>query len=364
MPFDLTKLIRPDIAAMEPYNPILPFDVLSTRLGRPPEEIVKLDANENPYGPSPRIYEALASEVHYHIYPDPDNNILRDAISRYLGMDKSYIVAGHGADELIDLSMRLLIQPGDVVINCPPTFGMYSFDTNLNNGKLVSIARHPDFSVDFEAIQTAISNAARPKLLFVTSPNNPDGGVLSDGELRRLLTLPVVVILDEAYVEFFGPSRAKWVTEFENLVVLRTFSKWAGLAGLRVGYGVFPKSIVSHLRKIKQPYNVNLAATVAASTSLNDVAYLMGNVAKILREREQLYQQLTRFDFLRPHPSQANFILCHVLARDARQLKLELEEKGVLVRHFSTPRLNNYIRISVGKPNHTAKLLSALRELA
>ena len=124
MRFDLTKLIRPDIAAMETYTPILPFDVLSARLGRPPEEIIKLDANENPYGPSPRIYQALANERYYHIYPDPDNNVLREALSQYLSVDKSHIIAGHGADELIDLIMRLFIQPGDVVIDCPPTFGM------------------------------------------------------------------------------------------------------------------------------------------------------------------------------------------------------------------------------------------------
>ena len=175
MPFDLTKFVRPEITEMEAYTPILPFDVLSKRLGRSPEEIIKLDANENPYGPSPHIYEALASERYYHIYPDPGNTMLREALSRYLSIDKSRIMVGHGADELIDLIMRLFIQPGDAVIDCPPTFGMYSFDTALNGGHLMNIPRRSDFSVDIDAIESTVGKAPNVKLLFLTSPNNPDG---------------------------------------------------------------------------------------------------------------------------------------------------------------------------------------------
>ena len=364
MPFDLTKLVRPEIAEMGAYTPILPFDVLSKRLGRSPEEIVKLDANENPYGPSPRIYDTLASERYYHIYPDPGNNMLRDALSRYLGIDKSRIMVGHGADELIDLIMRLLIQPGDAVIDCPPTFGMYSFDTGLNGGVLINIPRKPDFSVDIDAVESTVAKAPNVKLLFLTSPNNPDGGILSDAHLSRLLDLPIAVILDEAYVEFHGTSRVKSALEYENLIVLRTFSKWAGLAGLRVGYGVFPEAIMPQLWKIKQPYNVNVAGTVAALASLDDAEHLMGTVARIIKERERLYRELAQLDFLQPYPSQANFILCRVVDRDARQLKLDLEGRGILVRYFSKPGLTDHIRISIGRPDQTDLLVTALRDLS
>ena len=364
MPFDLTKLVRPEIAEMDAYTPILPFDVLSKRLGRSPEEIIKLDANENPYGPSPRIYEALANERYYHIYPDPGNNMLREALSRYLSIDKSRIMVGHGADELIDLIMRLLIQPGDVVIDCPPTFGMYSFDTGLNGGVLKNIPRSPDFSADIDAIESTIAMSPNVKLLFLTSPNNPDGGILNDDDLRRLLDLPIAVILDEAYVEFHGTSRVNWVMEHENLIVLRTFSKWAGLAGLRVGYGVFPEAVMPQLWKIKQPYNVNVAGTVAALASLNDVEHLMGTVGKVVKERDRLYRALNQLEFLRPYPSQANFILCRVVDRDARQLKLDLEERGILVRYFSKPGLTDHIRISIGRPDQTDALLDTLGDLS
>ena len=356
------NLVRSNIADMAPYTPIVPFDVLSKRLGIPAEDIVKLDANENPYGPSPSVYSALANEKDYHIYPDPDSTALRQALSEYTGIDATHIIAGQGADELIDLIVRLFVTPGDAVINCPPTFGMYRFDTELNGGKIIDVERKADFSLDIETIvETANSGDGNTKILFITSPNNPDGSVLSDVCLRQLLQLPLIVVLDEAYIEFAGGSRVDWVLEHENLVVLRTFSKWAGLAGLRVGYGIFPPWIISHLLKIKQPYNVNVAGSAAAVASLADVRQLQVNIRKIVEERERLYSALRNFDFLEPYPSEANFILSRVVGRDAAGLKAALAARGILIRYFNTPRLQDHVRISVGKPAQTSVLLDALK---
>ena len=357
------NLIRPDIADMAPYTPIVPFDVLSQRLGIPAEDIIKLDANENPYGPSPRVYQALADETYYHIYPDPDSSSLRQALSQYIGVEATHIVAGHGADELIDLVIRLFVAHGDAVINCPPTFGMYRFDTELNGGNIIDIERKEDFSLDTESVVDLAANNKNIKLVFITSPNNPDGGILDDACLRQLLQLPLIVVLDEAYVEFAGGSRANWVLEHENLIVLRTFSKWAGLAGLRVGYGIFPHWILSHLLKIKQPYNVNVAGATAALASLSDVSQLQENVGKIVAERGRLYAALQAFDFLKPYPSEANFILSRVIGRDAAELKATLAERGILIRYFDTPGLRNHVRISVGTPSQTSVLLEALSTL-
>ena len=354
------NFVRPDIAGMAPYTPIVPFDVLSQRLGIAPENIIKLDANENPYGPSPRVYKALANETYYHIYPDPDSTSLRRALSRYTGIDASHIVVGHGADELIDLIIRLFIAPGDAVINCPPTFGMYHFDTELNGGKIIEIGRKADFSLDTQSVVERAQTDQNAKIIFLTSPNNPDGGTLDAACLRELLQLPLIVVLDEAYIEFAGGSRADWVLAHENLIVLRTFSKWAGLAGLRVGYGIFPEWILSHLLKIKQPYNVNLAGTAAALASLSDVDYLRENVKKIVAERGRLYEALRGFDFLEPYPSEANFILARVIGRDAAELKTKLAEQGLLIRYFNKPGLRDHIRISVGTPSQTSALLRGL----
>ena len=357
------NLIRRDIADMASYTPIVPFDVLSQRLGIPAEDIIKLDANENPYGPSRRVYEALADETYYHIYPDPDSSSLRQALSQYIGVEASHIVAGHGADELIDLIIRLFIAHGDAVVNCPPTFGMYRFDTELNGGSIIDIERKEDFSLDTESVVDLAANNRNIKLIFITSPNNPDGGILDDACLQQLLQLPLIVVLDEAYIEFAGGSRANWVLEYENLIVLRTFSKWAGLAGLRVGYGIFPHWILSHLLKIKQPYNVNVAGGTAALASLSDVSQLQENVGKIVAERGRLYTALQAFDFLEPYPSEANFILSRVIGRNAAELKSTLAERGILIRYFDTPGLRNHVRISVGTPSQTSILLEALSTL-
>ncbi len=354
------NLIRPDIADMASYTPIVPFDVLSQRLGIPAEDIIKLDANENPYGPSRRVYEALADETYYHIYPDPDSSSLRQALSQYIGVEASHIVAGHGADELIDLIIRLFIAHGDAVINCPPTFGMYRFDTELNGGSIIDIERKADFSLDTQSVVDLAANNRNIKLIFITSPNNPDGGILDDACLQQLLQLPLIVVLDEAYIEFAGGSRANWVLEHANLIVLRTFSKWAGLAGLRVGYGIFPHWILSHLLKIKQPYNVNVAGGTAALASLSDVSRLQENVRKIVAERGRLYTALQAFGFLEPYPSEANFILSRVIGRDAAELKATLAKRGILIRYFDTPGLRNHVRISVGTPSQTSILLEAL----
>jgi histidinol-phosphate aminotransferase len=362
------KLLRPDIRSMEPYTPIVPFEVLSARLGRSPEEIIKLDANENPYGPSPRALDALAKGAFYHIYPDPESNALREAISRYTRLPKQYILPGIGADELIDLVLRAVVSPGDVVIDCPPSFGMYPFSTAVNAGRYVAVPRRDDFSLDVAGIEEAVANHPAAKVLFLCSPNNPDGSLIDDPTLLRLLELPVLIVLDEAYIDFAEadgfPSRIDWVMSRDNLVVLRTFSKLAALAGLRVGYGAFPDWLLPHLWKIKQPYNVNVAASLAAIASLADADRLQENVRRIVTERERLVQALTSFTFLDPYPSRSNFVLFRVSGGfSAAVLKQSLQDAGILVRYFQKPGLENCIRISIGRPADTDRLIAVMREI-
>jgi histidinol-phosphate aminotransferase len=369
--FKAAELIRPQVHRMRAYEPILPFEVLSEQLGLPAEEIVKLDANENPYGPLPAVAEALAQLPYAHIYPDPESRELRQALAVHHDLPVENILVGAGADELIDLIMRLFLEPGDTILDCPPTFGMYAFDADVNSAQVISIPRRPDFSLDLDTIEQAAQNA-RLKLLFLASPNNPDGSLVAADALERLLELPLVVVLDEAYIEF-APSGASHIREAAargNLIVLRTFSKWAGLAGLRVGYGVFPSGLMPHLWKIKQPYNVSVAAATAAIVSLQHADQLERIGQEIIRERERLFDALQTVPWLEPYPSQANFILCRVIAgegntgsrRDAAALKGALARTGILIRYFNKPGLNDHVRISVGKPEHTDALLAKLAE--
>jgi len=358
---DLTRLLRPDLLAMEGYEPIEPTDVLAEALGIPPERVVKLDGNENPYGPSPRALAALADARSYHIYPDPQQRKVRRALAGYLGVNEELVVAGSGSDELIDLVLRATLSPGERVIDCPPTFGMYSFSTSVCGGRVVEVPRREDFSLDLPGIEEAAGRGA--KVIFVASPNNPTGNAVSPREVEALLGLGLLVVVDEAYVEFGGESLVSRVPEQERLVVLRTFSKWAGLAGLRAGYGVLPPALASLLLRIKPPYNLNVAAQVAVLASLEDVDLLRERVASLVRERQRLYRGLERVAFLRPYPSQANFLLCRVEGLEARWVRDRLAERGIFVRHFDTPLLRGYLRISVGLPEHTDALLRALKDL-
>ena len=360
-PEEILALARADLVAMPGYEPVEPVDVAACRLGIPEDQIVKLDGNENPYGPSPRVAEDLARFPYYHIYPDPEQRRAREVIAQYVGVYPEMVVAGSGSDELLDLVARLFLSPGDVVLNAPPTFGMYPFLTQLYSARLVETPRREDFSLDLPAIEAALNGGA--KLLFLASPNNPTGNTLSRDELERLLSYRKVVVVDEAYIEFAGESFVDMVEEHDNLIVARTFSKWAGLAGLRAGYSVFPRPLADIVRKIKMPYNLNAAAEAAILASLEDVATLRQRAAAIVSERERLQQHLAELSWLRPYPSQANFLLCKVRGLAAREVRDRLRDRGVLVRHFDAPGVRDCLRISVGKPEHTDRLLTALAEI-
>ncbi|MBI2918324.1 MAG: histidinol-phosphate transaminase [Chloroflexi bacterium] len=354
-------LVRGDLATLPVYQAIQSPEVLAPELGLSPEAIIKLDGNENPYGCSPRVQAALATCPYLHIYPDPAQVALRRDLSAYTGVGPEYIVAGSGSDEIIDLLLRLVLEPGDSVINAVPTFGMYDFSTRVCGGRVIEVPRKRDFQLDVEGMLAAVDG--RTKIIFVANPNNPTGTLTPVEALHPLLHAGPLLVVDEAYYEFSGQTVAARVPQHDKLVVLRTFSKWAGLAGLRVGYGLMPPGLAQHLLTIKPPYNVNMAAEVAVRESLADRDYLMGTVGAVVQERERLYSALERIPYLRPWPSQANFILCAVTRGDARSLHQALRRRGIFIRYFDTPRLRDTVRITVGRPEHTDAVVRALEEI-
>jgi len=359
---DIKKLIRPELLTMKSYAPIEPTDVLSRRAELSAGKIVKLDGNENPYGCSPKVYQALAAYPYYHNYPDPEQRELRKALEEYAGLGGQHIVCGTGSDDLIDLILRLFLKPDDEVINCPPTFGMYPFSTDVCGGRLVDVSRTEDFGLDMTGIEKALTE--RTKVIFVASPNNPTGNTTSEKAIKEVIDTGRVVVVDEAYFEFSANATvANLVPSYPNLIVLRTFSKWAGLAGLRIGYGLFPIEIAGYLMKIKQPYNASAAAQAAVLASLADIDYLRANVARIVMERERLFGKLKELGWLTPYPSQANFILCSLPEGNAQEMWRGLRKKGIFVRFFDTPGLRDCLRITVGRPEDTDALIDALKTL-
>jgi histidinol dehydrogenase len=352
---------HPYLEQIEPYQPP-DLEEAAARAGRDVEHLVRLDLNENPFGPSPRVAQALADYPGYAYYPD--YQALQRAVARYAGLTPEQVVLSNGADELIDLTTRLFVEPGQGVVICPPTFSMYRFYARVNRCRALPVPRRADFSNDVAAIEATVQKReGNARLLFLVSPGNPDGQVIPLATIRRLLALPLTVVVDEAYIEFGGESAVPLLADHENLVVIRTFSKWAGMAGLRLGYALLAPKMAGYLNRVRAPFNVNAAAERAALATFEDLENVQANVACLIRQRERLQEALAAFSWLEPLPSQANFILCRVKGRPAQEVTDALAWRGILIRRFSSPAMAGYVRISVGRPDQNDLLLETLQEL-
>ena len=358
---DITSLFRHDLRELNPYKAVDSPEALAEMAGIPPERIIKLNGNENPYGPSTRVQEALGRHQGYHIYPDAQQKASRSALEEYTGFSQDHLIVGAGADELIDLLLRATLDAGDGVIDCPPTFGMYTFSTQVNGGRLVSVPRDDRYDVDIDSLKAAIE--PNTKAIFLASPNNPTGNLVSEEVVLGLLEEDVLLVMDETYYEFSGYTVAHLASEYPNLVVLRSLSKWAGLAGLRLGYGVMHPRLQQLLMDIKQPYNISAAGEVALLASLADLAYLRHNVEAIIEERDRLSARLSAIEGISVWPSHGNFLLFDVPNDKAELVFQGLASRGIFVRYFNTPKLRDSLRISVGKPEHTDIIAEALEDI-
>ncbi len=350
------KLIRAHLVGVDTYTPVDPTEKLARRAGIRPEDVVRLNANENPFGPTPAVTEAI-QKARLHVYPDPEQRRVREALADYTGMGTEYLLAGAGSDDFIDILMRLFVAPRERVLDCVPTFGMYSFFARVADAEVHSIQRDGEFDVDVAAVADQADD--RTKIVFFASPNNPTGNMLTEEAALELLDLNLVVVVDETYYEFSGETLASLVAEHDNLVILRSLSKWAGLAGLRIGYAIAAPSVIAHLNDIKQPYNVSVAAEAALLASLEDRATLMKNVELLVAQRRRMESALDTMDGIEYSPSHGNFLLCE-FSRSGEEVYEEMATQGVFVRHFSDPRLTNHLRISAGTPEETDRLLEVL----
>lgn len=320
---------------------------------------IKADTNENPYGCTPEARAALAGVIP-SLYPDPSYIQLREALAAYCGADAGQVVPGNGADELIDLVLRATLEPGEQAVNLTPTFGMYEFFIRLNRGEVLEVPRDAAFAVPVDGVLQALT--PKTKAIFVCSPNNPSGNLLPRGDLLALLATGRLVVVDETYYEFCGQTVTPLLREYPNLAVLRTLSKWAGMAGLRLGYAVLPPDLADLLNRIRPPYNVNAAASAAALACLRRPGEALATVEKIVQERARLFARLQELEFVCPLPSEANFLLCFIREGPMASLREFLERRGIWLRWYSGPRLGRAVRITVGRPEHTDRLVAALRE--
>jgi histidinol-phosphate aminotransferase len=345
-----TAFLRPNVTTMSGYVP-----------GEQPQDqrYVKLNTNENPYPPSPHVIDSLRAAIHddLRLYPDPLANTLRDRAAAVYGLRRDNILVGNGSDELLSLIVRACIGAGDRVVFPYPTYSLYDTLVTLQDGKLIHIPYPDDFS-----LPPGLAEASG-RLTFVCHPNSPSGTPVPIPALRELArTVAGLLVVDEAYVDFADDSALPLVKEFDNLVVLRTFSKSFSLAGMRIGLAFAAPTIISALLKVKDSYNVSRLSIVAATAALEDYAWMRANVERIRRTRSDLTRELRARGFS-VLPSQSNFVLARRRGEDMEDTYLRLKSKGILIRYFPTPALRNTLRITVGTDEEIVALLQAVDEL-
>lgn len=341
MKIDIDSLVRKNIQRLKPYS--------SARDEFQGTASVFLDANENP-NPSP-----------YNRYPDPLQKELKSKISSIKKVAPENIFLGNGSDEPIDLLFRAFCEPGiDNVVIPQPTYGMYSVSANINNIEIKQVSLTPDFDLDVTAIKNCWDNNS--KLLFLCSPNNPSGNLLSREKIIELVnSFHGLVIVDEAYIDFTNqPSFSQRLNEFNNLVILQTLSKAWGLAAIRLGMCFANKAIIQVLNKIKSPYNISMLTQQIALKELEMEDRKEKWVKEILDERENLIQQLKSIkSVINVYPSDANFVLAKM--KDAKLMYQKLIEREIVVRDRSSVILcDNCLRITVGTKTENQKLLNSL----
>ncbi len=336
---------------------------IAARYGVPAEQVVNLNSNENPYPLPESVIEAIAgAAARASRYPNPAYPELKRCIASYLGTEPECIALGAGAGELISHVCTLFIEPLDRVLIPVPTYTMYAFYSMLRDASVELL--EPEEGV-YPAPDSIAERADDARLVFLCSPNNPTGGVIEADEVLEIAEAAEVVVVDEAYAEFCCGSMIEHLQDAENLIVLRSFSKFFGLAGLRVGYAVASEKTAAMLEKIRNPFCVSRVAEAAAIAALREAEHFRRTAERLARERERLREGLGALPGVEVYPSWANFLLVRLLSRSADEVYTHLLKRGIIVRKVSgMPGLRGeYLRISVGTEKENSKLLTAMREV-
>ena len=353
--------IPPEIQALVPYKPGKPIEELERELGI--SGAIKLASNENPLGPSPKAVQAMSQALAgLHRYPDGAGFELRRALAARYGLTQEQIVLGNGSNEIIELLCRAFLRPGDLALAASPSFLMYSKLVQVAGGQLKEVPLK-DFRLDLAALAQAIEPNTR--LVFVNNPDNPAGTAFSAGEFEEFLAkVPseVIVVLDEAYIEFASDPEVAQGPDFLDhqapVVVMRTFSKAYGLAGLRVGFGLGPVEVMDILHRVRQPFNTSILAQVAGAAALSDEEFFQKTLAVTWQGLKDFYACFEDLG-LEYVPSQTNFVLVKI-GPNASQVADELLRRGVIVRKMASYGLPEHLRISVGLPQENQRFTDEL----
>lgn len=342
--------LRPVLSQLKPYVAGKGFGEISRKYGLAPETIAKLGSNENPYGPSPKVGQALAG-ISPERYPEPEELIA--SIAAYTGFPEDMIIIGAGMDGVMDTLTRIFLEKGDRTFIPTPTFSYYEILTITAGATPILSPRGPHFEI-------AGDMPPNIKMAFLCSPNNPTGNVITEEEVCRLLeSTEAIVFLDEAYVEFADKSLIRMVEQYDNLIVGRTLSKAFGLAGMRLGYGVAPRWIADQYKRTAPPfYGISCATVAAGAAALSDLPFMQESVEKIKSERKRL-QKMTG-----AHPSQANFLYLET-ERDSREYVERFLARGIIIRDCRSfwGAGEHHARVTVGTPSENDRFLSAFQEI-
>ena len=358
------SLANEHILGIAPYEPGKPTEELERELGI--IDAIKLASNENPLGPSDRVQKALIAALpHLNRYPDGSGHYLRQALAKKHGVSIDQIVLGNGSNELIELIVRTFLRPGDEAVVPHPSFMVYPMIVQAAGGIRVMVMLK-DYRLDLEAMARAITPMT--KIVFLANPNNPTATIVTADEVAHFMSrVPerTIVVFDEAYIEFaMGPDLPDMlaaVKQGRKVMVLRTFSKAASLAGLRVGYGVADADAIALMNRIRQPFNVNALAQVAALAAIDDDSHVLECVRMIEAGRHYLYDEFNALG-IKYVPSRANFILVDV-GHNASDVFQRLLKEGVIVRPLTPFGMESALRITIGTPQENRRLVKALRHV-
>ncbi len=362
--------VRDAVKKLDPYVPGRSEDEIASEFNVKKEDIVKLGSNENPWGPSPKAVEAIRAEA-YNVnrYPETDLHELKEEFAKYTNLDvDNIIISGDGADEIIDVLAKTFINPGDEFITPLPTYTYYEFLFKPYGGVPVYAKWNlQDNVLDVDSVLDAISD--KTKVIFICSPNNPTGTLVSEKDLRTIIEAApnTLVVIDEAYYEYSKQTQANLINEYDNVFVLRTMSKVMGLAGQRIGYGLSNPEIIEYMHRIKPVFSLTRSSYVACLATLKDKDYISQSIKKGIESRDYLYREVSKFKNLRVLESKSNFMLIdvHNSNYDAAGLTRKLMEKGMIVRDCTSFKgIDEYwIRISIATMEENKKFIDVLHTI-